>query len=627
MVSLLMQVTPSFMMLLQPSTLKHHESASPPEHHVLSTSPPQAASGWTSYLSSWAPSLGRTRPSQTENASPSVSAITGFRNPWPSWHNPTLAQTWSSFRWGPDNDGYLELAASHLTKAAGPISVEDEPAKLPRFGDLPCGWPARYSAAGEKAARLLRVQKPDFSLPVHDPASDGPGPGFRAKATWLGHAGALVQFPADDDKDEGERRRPLGFLFDPIFSQRPAITRYFGPPRTYPPPCAVQDLPEIDAVLISHNHPDHMDAATLKEVWERNKAWVRFYVPLGNARWLRAECGIPEDRVVEMDWWDEVELRHVGEETDGNAVVRIWCTPAQHNSWRFGAKNSALWSSWYVEHLAGGSGNSRGRPGCRVFFAGDTGYQFHPSPSWPPSPREHQGQDISQPTTTASVVDGKASSTVTTTTTATSTTATTTSTTNNNSNNSNSNSAVNDGDDDQVHPPCPAFAQIRARIGPPDLLLLPVSVGATFSYLRSFVPLPSWVNPLPRHTLGVTGANHMPSWDAVKVLRVMAGTEERRQQQQQEEEETSSAPPSATETTAAATLSDQSSRTRGPIAVAMHWGTFVPDPEEVLRTLGELEWACKSMGVRFARELGGEGEQAKDGLTFLALNHGASVSV
>ncbi|KAL1840942.1 hypothetical protein VTJ49DRAFT_7601 [Mycothermus thermophilus] len=604
-----MQLTPSFMMLLQISPIKNHESASPPEHHVLAASPPPAASGWTSYLASWAPSLlGSTRPSLTTNSSSTAPTITGFRNPWPSWRKPTLSQKLSSFRWGPDKDGYLELAASHLTETADPNSVDDDPAKRPRFGDLPPGWPAGYSAAGKKAARLLRVEEPDFSLA----ASDGGESGCGAKVTWLGHAGALVQFPAEGETDGVEHRRPLGFLFDPIFSQRSSLNDSVGPTRSYPTPCVVKDLPEIDAVFISHNHPDHMNAETLKEVWERNREWVRFFVPLGNAKWLESECGIPEERVVEMDWWDEVELRYPGDEMDGRAVVRIWCTPAQHNSWRLGAANSALWSSWYVEHLPvdSNSNSSSSRPGCRVFFAGDTGYQFHPSPSWPPSPRQHQQQNMSQPTADSmDIGKDKANSS-------------NNSPNNNNNNNPNS---TDDEDDDETHPPCPAFAQIRARIGPPDLLLLPVSVGATFSYLRSFVPLPSWANPLPRHTPGVTGANHMPGWDAVRVLRVMAG----------EEQEVSSASASASTSTAAVAASSSSSSTgsakrRGAVAVAIHWGTFVPDPEEVLRTLGELEWACRSMGVKFARGLGGEDEeeeQGRDGLTFVALNHGGSVYV
>jgi N-acyl-phosphatidylethanolamine-hydrolysing phospholipase D len=546
-------------MLLRLSHITKPEFADPPDHHVIAAAgtPPQPSSSWTSYLTFWTQQsvITDTNPATTNITTDSKPALVGFRNPWPSWQKATPAQIWDSFRWGVDDEGYLELAESHLT-SENAATDSNQVAKLPRFGDLPPGWPG-YSEAGAKAARLLRVEEPDFSLPDVAPAAatDDENPGkVRAKVTWLGHAGALVQFPTDPG-DDGSGR-PLAFLFDPIFSNRASPSESWGPARTYPPPCKVEDLPAIDGVLISHNHLDHMDSRTLKEVWEQNRESVRFFVPLGNGLWLREECGIPEERIVEMDWWDGVELK----EADGDKVVaKVWCTPAQHNSWRSGAKNSVLWSSWYVEHLPA-DGNS----GCKVFFAGDTGYQFHPSPSWPPSPKKYQHQASSD--------------------------------------------VVREAEENNAYPPCPAFAEIRDRLGAPDVLLLPVSVGATFSYLRSFMPLPNWINPLPWHGPGVTGANHMPSWDAVKVFKEMVG--------QDKEEGVASDGEGV-----------RGGNKRKSVAVAIHWGTFVPDPEEVLRTLGELEWACKCQGVRFVRRWGVQEGGSGDELTFAALNHGGSIWV
>ncbi|KAG7285985.1 hypothetical protein NEMBOFW57_008281 [Staphylotrichum longicolle] len=220
-----------------------------------------------------------------------------------------------------------------------------------------------------------------------------------------------------------------------------------------------------------------MDAASLTAIYQSSKDSVRFFVPLNNKRYLLS-FDIPPDRIVEMDWWDSVQLTHP---SSPGTILKIHCTPAQHNSFRAANDtNTALWSSWYLEHLR------PSHPAFRVFFAGDGGYQFHPSPSWPPPP---PSSVQNQYTTTDNA----------------------TATTN----------SHNSDDEASEYPPCPAFRQIRTRLGAPHLLLLPVSVGATYAYLRSFVPLPDWCNPFPRHSEGVTGANHMGPWDAVRVLRVM----------------------------------------------------------------------------------------------------------
>lgn len=475
----------------------------PPEHHVIGTSTAHTSSGWSSYLPSWSLSLAHTRPSLQPEGT-----IAGFRNPWPSWHKPTKAEMLSSFEWGPDTDPCIDLAASHLTKFPEP----DPASKRPRFSDVD-----DKTSPGAKAARLLQVENPDFSFPSSATT--------RAKVTWIGHAGVLVQLPP---MEEGER--PLRFLFDPIFSERCFPSEYIGPVRSYPSPCDIQDLPEIDAVFASHNHYDHLECNTLAEIWAKNKDSVRFFVPLGNKS-LLLSLGVPEDRVVEMDWWDSASLSPLG---GTEKIVKIWCTPAQHNSARSAADgNPTLWSSWYLEHT-----RSPRSPPFRVFFAGDTGYQFHSSNTWPPSPpNRHEEKE-------------------------------------------------------QTYPPCPAFKEIRDRIGAPDLLILPISVGASFAYLKSFFPFPDWANPMPRHSAGVVGANHMPPWDAVKVMHDMAGDQNK------------------------------------AVAVGMHWGTFVTDPVEVLKTLGQLEWACQSQGVKFARELPShDGDGGIDESVFLALNHGQSVTL
>lgn len=156
--------------------------------------------------------------------------------------------------------------------------------------------------------------------------------------TWIGHATLLVQMDH------------LTFLTDPIWSDRASPLSFAGPQRIVEPGVAIDDLPPIDFVVVSHNHYDHLDLPTLVALAERDPN-TRFFVPLENGRLLR-DNGITN--VEELDWGQHVE--HGG--------VSVYCLPAQHWSKRgFGDDREALWSSWAVV------GTER-----RFFFAGDTGY-------------------------------------------------------------------------------------------------------------------------------------------------------------------------------------------------------------------------------------------------------------
>ncbi|MFT5135614.1 MAG: N-acyl-phosphatidylethanolamine-hydrolyzing phospholipase D [Arenicella sp.] len=156
--------------------------------------------------------------------------------------------------------------------------------------------------------------------------------------TWIGHATLLVQM------------EHLTFLTDPIWSKRPSPIPWFGPNRFVKPGISIDDLPEIDFVLISHNHYDHLDLPTLRRLAKRNRA-TKFFVPLGNAELLRNN-GI--EQVHELDWGDTANI----------GGTTIHCLPSQHWSKRsLRDTNKALWSSWAV------TGAER-----RFYFAGDTGY-------------------------------------------------------------------------------------------------------------------------------------------------------------------------------------------------------------------------------------------------------------
>lgn len=190
-----------------------------------------------------------------------------------------------------------------------------------------------------RVGALLRVRS---GVPVATEAEQAAArrplePG-EARVTWIGHATMLVEM-------DGVR-----FLTDPIWSSTASPITGLGPPRLAPVGLAFEDLPPIDFVVISHNHYDHLDLATLERLAARDPE-TRFLVPRGNRALLEGR-GIA--RVTELDW---TETTRVG-------AVTVHCLPAQHWSKRsLTDDNRALWSSWAVVG-----------PSKRVYFAGDTGY-------------------------------------------------------------------------------------------------------------------------------------------------------------------------------------------------------------------------------------------------------------
>ena len=156
--------------------------------------------------------------------------------------------------------------------------------------------------------------------------------------TWLGHATALLVI-------DGYR-----LLTDPVWSERCSPSRTVGPQRLHPPPMPLESLPALDAVVISHDHYDHLDMDTVRSLARTQRA--TFVTALGVGAHLR-EWGIPASRIVELDW-------HAGFRID---ELRLTATPARHFSGRFLSRNNTLWSSWVI---AG--------PRHRAFFGGDTGY-------------------------------------------------------------------------------------------------------------------------------------------------------------------------------------------------------------------------------------------------------------
>jgi N-acyl-phosphatidylethanolamine-hydrolysing phospholipase D len=228
-----------------------------------------------------------------------------------------------------------------------------------------------------------------------------------------------------------------------VFTDRCSPFSWLGPKRYTEMPCQIKDIPIIDAVVISHNHYDHLSHPTVMEITKLHPE-CHFFVPLGNKKWFKA-CGV--EKCTELDWWDEVNLtlsacsRQEEKSTSVSSSVdypqptkptppsansitaRISCLPCQHISARsIHDRAATLWASWSVS-----SGNKS------VYFAGDTGYRSVPKSS-----------------------DGK-----------------------------------NDWADEYAHlPHCPAFADIGKLRGPFDLGLIPIG-----AYMPRWIMSPMHANP------------------------------------------------------------------------------------------------------------------------------------
>lgn len=167
----------------------------------------------------------------------------------------------------------------------------------------------------------------------------------RPSLTWIGHATFLVQL-------EG-----TNILTDPQFSERASPVSWAGPRRAPPPAMTVDELPEIDAVIISHDHYDSLDETSIRQLATRNKqGTLHFFVPLGFKAWFN-KLGLENIHVIELDWGESHQL----------GPVTFTAEPVQHWGKRslFDAFER-LWASWVMET------NRQ-----RIFFAGDTGYAQH----------------------------------------------------------------------------------------------------------------------------------------------------------------------------------------------------------------------------------------------------------
>ena len=206
-----------------------------------------------------------------------------------------------------------------------------------RFHNHQSGWQSEGSFI------KWQVTKKPGAWPKWIDAEPGPAPltkvdDGRVRVTWVNHATMLVQMDG------------VNVLTDPIWSERCSPVSFAGPKRHRLPGIRFEELPPIDAVLVSHNHYDHLDLPTLK----RLRA-PRILTPLGNSA-IMSRHGIAN--AVDLDWWQDAEI------SDRVKVIQV---PAQHFSARgLHDRDAALWGGFVI---SGPSGH--------VYFAGDTGWGRH----------------------------------------------------------------------------------------------------------------------------------------------------------------------------------------------------------------------------------------------------------
>ena len=203
--------------------------------------------------------------------------------------------------------------------------LRDPNAPMPTLSEFICGGERRVPRAPLPAVNPL----PAWQRP--------PDSGLRA--TWLGHSTVLLEM-------DGVR-----VLTDPVWGPRASPSRLIGPKRFQPVPVRLRAMPKLDLVVISHDHYDHLDYPTIREL---AKTQVPFVTSLGVGAHLEA-WGVAPERIVELDWWESYALPNTG--------LTVSAAPSQHFSGRgLKDRNSTLWSSMVLRSAR-----------HAVFFSGDTG--------------------------------------------------------------------------------------------------------------------------------------------------------------------------------------------------------------------------------------------------------------
>ena len=231
-----------------------------------------------------------------------------------------------------DRKNYAERAANfdgkkfHNEDDFSPMNMEKNPAPDP----------LTFSKNSPRPDFEFPTKQPDFiTNPSEKPSIE------EVTVTWFGHSSLLIQMHGQT------------ILFDPVFSEVISPVSWVGSHRFSHPPVTVADLPEIDILILSHDHYDHLDYDVICEIDKKVKKYI---VPLGVENHLK-RWKVKAEKITNMAWWEETEING----------LTIACTPAQHFSGRHLTDNMAtLWASWVLKDEF-----------HQIFESGDSGYNSH----------------------------------------------------------------------------------------------------------------------------------------------------------------------------------------------------------------------------------------------------------
>lgn len=236
----------------------------------------------------------------------------------------------------------MSVRDAEAARAAGAHRLPDGTFRNPWPGSAPHQWRDVVRWMGETLTKRHAPTPPRGTFPISRPTIAYPRVGDgEFTATWIGHSTVLLQI-------EG-----LNVLTDPVFSQRAFPVQWMGPRRVMDPGLPIEALPPIDAVVLSHNHYDHLDRPAVKQMTRAHPEanWVS---PVGVGARIR---GWGAREIIELDWWQHAVIDK----------LRVTAVPARHFSGRrVGDRNRSLWCGFAFDI-----------EGRRALFAGDTA--FHPA--------------------------------------------------------------------------------------------------------------------------------------------------------------------------------------------------------------------------------------------------------
>ncbi|MBB5193497.1 L-ascorbate metabolism protein UlaG (beta-lactamase superfamily) [Silvimonas terrae] len=250
-----------------------------------------------------------------------------------TWMRRTLALALTALTGNPHRNLHYDAAKSHHT----PTGFRN---RYPH--GRPSGEDLRRWRAERKAQHLPPPPTADLSAVapnldfIHQRQQD-------PAVTWIGHNTLLLQVAG------------LNILTDPVFSERCSPVQFAGPKRHQRPGVALGELPHIDLVLISHNHYDHLDYASVSALYRQAGGPPVFAVALGMDIWMKRKFPrLPADKLITLDWWESAQ----------SGAATLTFVPVQHWSARTPLdRNATLWGGWVLEVN-----------GFRFFFSGDLGY-------------------------------------------------------------------------------------------------------------------------------------------------------------------------------------------------------------------------------------------------------------